>query len=98
IKRGRAGVWRRGGGAWDGDGRALVAARRSPLPGLDVAVPHPPAATRAPTPPNSSPAPTRDPSLGRFLFWLLLRLMRILADKSAVCTINRHLLYVLPPR
>src|SRR5437763_15143431 len=83
IKLRMAGVSRRGEGGWDVDGRALVAARRSPLLGLDVAVPNPRAATRAPTPPNSSPAPTRDPSQCRFLFWLLLRLMRLLADKSA---------------
>src|SRR5437588_12240016 len=54
-----------------------MVARCRPLLSLDVAVPHPRAATRAPTPPNSSPAPTRDPSLGRFLFWLLLSLMPI---------------------
>src|SRR5438270_11318576 len=84
IKLRMAGVSRRGDGGWDVDGRALVVARRRPLLGLDVAVPHPRAATRAPTPPNSSPAPTRDPSLGRFLFWLLLRLMRIRADKSGL--------------
>src|SRR6266550_5995054 len=45
--------------------------------GLGIIALHPRAATRAPTPPNSSPAPTRDPSLGHFLFLLLLSLMRI---------------------
>ena len=31
--------------------------------------------------PNSSPAPTRDPSLDRFLFLLLISLMLIIGDK-----------------
>ena len=86
-----AGISRRGEGGWDVDGWALVVARRSPLPGLDIAaatcspgrVPHPRAATRAPTLPNSSPAPTRDPSPDHFLFFCFsLGLMPIGCDKS----------------
>ena len=98
IKLRMAGVSRRGEGGWDVDGWALVVARRSPLPGLDIAVPQ----TGFPThgrPQGPHPYPTPLPPLREtrrltiFSFLLLLRLMRIRADKSAPTLVCRLLFH-----
>src|SRR5437588_12932667 len=77
-----AGISRRGEGGWNVDGWALVVARRSPLPGLDIAVPQTgfPAPGR---PQGPQPYPTPLPPLREtrrltiFSFLFHLRLMRI---------------------
>src|SRR5205823_3297862 len=81
-----AGISRRGEGGWDGDGWALVVARRSWASQSPLR-----AATRAPTlylsPRQDAQLLSRpyapDRVYGRFLFLLLLRLMPIGRDKSA---------------
>jgi DNA-binding beta-propeller fold protein YncE len=81
------------------DGWALVVARRSPLPGLDIAAVTCPQ-TEFPThgrPQGPQPFPTpltpqrETCRLTIFSFLLLLSLIRIRADKSTVRTINRPL-------